>query len=950
MTISNNRGSEWRKWDLHVHTASSYDYKYKGENPNEILIQSLKDCKISAVAITDHFVIDKERIESLRSLANDIVFFPGVELRTDKGGSNIHPIIIFNENINLSDLVEAFNVFKREKAKDKDCNEKIRWDYNDIVEFAQKHNGIITIHAGSKTNGIDEQISNVLQIKVAIKEEYAETVSIFEIGKIDDIDEYQTYKFPKIGIRPLIMGSDNHNPLKYPNDRNNSTFTWIKADTTFDGLKQIIREPDRVFIGETPQIFDLINNNRTKYIDTLSVKHIDDYKCSDEWFNNITLEFNPELVAIIGNKGSGKSAIADIIALCCNAKNYDDFSFLNERKFKNKGLAKNFEASVKFKDEKEYKKNLFEESSLDKQPLVKYFPQGYFEDLCNNFEKDESFNEEIENIVFQYVKDIDKLGTSSFKELINAKTDAIEKQIVQLKGKLEIQNKEIIALENKENSNYINDIESKIEQKEAELKALVEPEKVEKPNNEDEKTKLATKNIERLQSSIETINKKIIAETEKISIYNINLSTLEGIKKKIVNQIYSINEFKSNIETSLLQFNIDVNTVIKVESDYSLINNKIKEIENQINESLGIIENETSKLKQEKDKLNLESNALNIPQKKYQKYLLELGEYNKRKLAIEGDKEKPEADTLNAYLKEKKYINEILHNDIIAKRNEQINTAKLIFKQKKEIVDVYQRIKESIDKIIHENKSLLDGYNLDISTSVSLSSNFNDKFLAFINQSKKGTFKGKLDGQKNLNLILADYDKNNVTEDNIEGIIQKLLLNLKSDIKDNCKTFIDDQIDDMIGFYNYLFSLDYLETNYQLMQDKKDLKTLSPGEKGALLLVFYLLLDTDNKPLILDQPEDNLDNNSVAKILVKFIRKAKKKRQIIMVTHNPNLAVVADADQIIKTDIEKGNGNKVVIKSGAIENLEINQCIVDVLEGTYNAFHNRDQKYMNKEQ
>lgn len=69
------RGSEWRKWDLHLHTKSSYDYKYKGEDADELLCKELKENDISAVAITDHFIIDKERIENLRRLAPDIVFF-----------------------------------------------------------------------------------------------------------------------------------------------------------------------------------------------------------------------------------------------------------------------------------------------------------------------------------------------------------------------------------------------------------------------------------------------------------------------------------------------------------------------------------------------------------------------------------------------------------------------------------------------------------------------------------------------------------------------------------------------------------------------------------------------------------------------------------------------------------------------------------------------------------
>ena len=63
------RGSEWRRWDLHLHTASSYDYEYKAEDCDEILSQKLKENNIAAVAITDHFVIDKNRINHLRELS-----------------------------------------------------------------------------------------------------------------------------------------------------------------------------------------------------------------------------------------------------------------------------------------------------------------------------------------------------------------------------------------------------------------------------------------------------------------------------------------------------------------------------------------------------------------------------------------------------------------------------------------------------------------------------------------------------------------------------------------------------------------------------------------------------------------------------------------------------------------------------------------------------------------
>ena len=98
-------------------------------------------------------------INHLRELAPDIVFFPGVELRTDKGDTNIHVILIFSDQSNLDELVEDFNVFKRE-AKENGNDEKIYWDYiSQILPFAQKHNKEISkLLATLKTEKAEKQL------------------------------------------------------------------------------------------------------------------------------------------------------------------------------------------------------------------------------------------------------------------------------------------------------------------------------------------------------------------------------------------------------------------------------------------------------------------------------------------------------------------------------------------------------------------------------------------------------------------------------------------------------------------------------------------------------------------------------------------------------------------------------------------------------------------------
>ena len=142
-----------------------------------------------------------------------------------------------------------------------------------------------------------------------------------------------------------------------------------------------------------------------------------------------------------------------------------------------------------------------------------------------------------------------------------------------------------------------------------------------------------------------------------------------------------------------------------------------------------------------------------------------------------------------------------------------------------------------------------------------------------------------------------------------------------------------------------LWDLDCLSVEYDILLDDKKVIQLSPGERGALLIIFYLLVDKSDIPLIIDQPEDNLDNESVFEYLVPYIKSAKKRRQIIIVTHNPNIAVVSDAEQIIYTEIDKSNKNKISYICGAIEDESINKKITKVLEGTLPAFDNRTKKY-----
>lgn len=104
-------------------------------------------------------------------------------------------------------------------------------------------------------------------------------------------------------------------------------------------------------------------------------------------------------------------------------------------------------------------------------------------------------------------------------------------------------------------------------------------------------------------------------------------------------------------------------------------------------------------------------------------------------------------------------------------------------------------------------------------------------------------------------------------------------------------------------FAHWLFNTDHISVRYEIVYDGIDIRKLSPGTRGIVLLLLYLALDdADDRPLIIDQPEENLDPKSVFEELVALFIAAKAKRQVIMVTHNANLVINTDADQIIVAD------------------------------------------------
>jgi len=149
-------------------------------------------------------------------------------------------------------------------------------------------------------------------------------------------------------------------------------------------------------------------------------------------------------------------------------------------------------------------------------------------------------------------------------------------------------------------------------------------------------------------------------------------------------------------------------------------------------------------------------------------------------------------------------------------------------------------------------------------------------------------------------------------------------------------------------FAHWLFNTEHISVRYEIVYDNTDIRKLSPGTRGIVLLLLYLALDdADDRPLIIDQPEENLDPKSVFDELVSLFIDSKAKRQVIIVTHNANLVINTDADQIIIADAgphPTGGLPSISYTAGGLENAAIRRAVCDILEGGERAFRERARR------
>jgi ABC-type dipeptide/oligopeptide/nickel transport system ATPase component len=836
-----SKGSEWRKWDLHFHTPSSYDYKNRSVT-NEKIIEVLKENNISLVAITDHHTIDVERIIELIKLGgNNIKILPGIECCSDsRGREPIHFIGIFPDTDakRLEYIRNSIHIktnIDQQRQKGSGENE-IYCDLEEAANIIRELGGIITIHAGNKSNSI-ENITNALPCLMAQKKDIAQNIDIFEMGREDDQKDYINIVFKEIGIYPMIICSDNHNINDYSLKQN----CWIKADPTFEGLKQIIYEPEeRVKIQKENPNFEFDK----PYFEKISIK--DDIKLFENekvTFLKKEISLNKNLVTIIGGRGTGKSLLVNYLAYTFNK---NDKGFKENKGFEVYYAKNNIEkadiATFNAKDKSQINFIFIEQSKLKTLTDDKTFGEEFrkllqIEDLQFN----ETLNKEIINLLGEIVelKDWFNYETEN-NERINDK-DFNEKKKENAKQLLEtITTKENEAklLKYTENINDIKDYEN----------LLLELDKLKEIHEEYSKE---------LNVEISTLNKKL---DDDFKIEEINFNTqLQGIEK-------AKNHFKE-LEVKKESENIKIKKQFESEGykgDLIELLNNAERYQREISEAtkqLALIEKKERILQ---GKIELRNKL----SKKVRQ------EYNRQAKIIE--------DSWNNILdnignKNQKQI----MKKILAERGIQIK-GKVTF----DLIKFNYKLENYLDKRVYKNLSKDLGI-LDL-----------ESYYDFINK-KLGDF--------------IEGDKENTTKRSLEEL-----------------------------FFSLTERKEYLYSIVEISYNGKTLEKLSAGQKGTLYLLLQLATKAFSTLLIFDQPEDDLDNEFIIEEVVDLFKELKKYRQIIIVTHNANLVVTADAEQVI---VANNNDENITYFSGSLENHTIIKNVCKILEGGKNAFEKRKRRY-----
>ncbi len=1015
----NSVGSIWQKWDLHIHTPASFHWqgaKFSERTSGDCdatckaILEKMDGLDVVAFCIMDYWTFDgylmlRDYIERHPGEAKKKIF-PGIELRMAAPTDfrlNTHVLLndeVASENLahfishlKLADtgskpptrqhLIELGRSYDSSKLRLHGCtpadkaNEEKMYELGlmsalvtrdsvvDAIKLVGEENCLV-VQPYDTSNGLEELDWQCHPYTDSYLMKWADC---FETRKEVHVDLFLGNGHPtKADVgpqfidnlggvpKPVFSGSDAHRVAdygNYPNDR----ITWLKAQPTFRGLKQVCCEPAlRCHIGVCPPKLDHIAQNPTKYMKMLTMEKVTGSTLDEHWFHGGSIELNPGLIAIIGNKGSGKSALADILALVANS-HCTEMEFLNDKRFCATGnKAAHFNATLNWSDDTSVTIRLDQKSDLRKPERVRYLPQHFIERLCNEIAigNETNFGKELKKVIFAHVPTEKQLRMGTLDDLLEYRVASRKKAFSQIQQKLFVLNEDIVRVEGDMSEDTLRSYETALDLKESELEAheAARPNPVDKPVEDanDATTEDVTKQLSEKHTELKGLQEELSAAKAERA----ELTAHEALLARLIGYIQN---FEDSYATFVADYTAEFDSggfnladIVKVTVDRTTLEDAVETSTNRLAELATLIEGTaatdtapaTNGLESQEaachKTIKALSETLKAPQKAYQAYLLETANWEARKAAIVGSAEK--AQTIEYYRERIKLAKDFLPTELAQLMDRRRQLVRELHAELVAIRETHEELYRPVQKIASEAEVSDDPLQLEFDAFLA-PVGFEENFLDFIHRNRRGSFYGDEESRKTLHGIMQAHDFN-LTDSVVDFVdaLMKALTGIDHDGKWEHIT-IQSQLRDkkkLSRLYDYIFGLDYLEPRYTLRLSGKDISQLSPGEKGALLLVFYLLLDTEEIPIIIDQPEQNLDNESVVRLLVDCIRRARSRRQVMIVTHNPNLAVFCDADQVIYCAINKTDGNRISYATGAIEDYPINKMTVDVLEGTFRAF------------
>ncbi|MFH1387838.1 MAG: TrlF family AAA-like ATPase [Patescibacteria group bacterium] len=925
---SNNlyaRGSKWRKWDLQVHTpGTKLNDGYKVDSGKDVwdeFCEKIEQSDVEAFGITDYFSADGYRkfIDEYQKKYQDSKkkFFLNIELRLNESVNrkleevNIH--LIFNPA--SLDKIDSFlrNLKIVKTGKDEKpikCSQlKKKEDYESATITREGINKAFEDTFGKKAIRQDHFLIFAAVGGDGIraergkkrKEIISDEIDKFSDGFFGSIKNQKYFldtnrledKKLKIGKKPVVAGSDAHSfedlnkflgKRVVEIDKNDKEIivkdvTWIKADPTYEGLKQILYEPEpseRVWIGPA----EPDKKNEYQVIRKIKFHNTNDFP--DE------IVFNKNLCSIIGSRSSGKSALLAYIAHSIDKD-------LTERLIDGPGEGEEYRwDKIKIGHLIEWDNGLFNDESPGK---IVYIRQNY---LFEKSKDSEEIKKKIEPVLFKCFPDFE-IRYKQAKSQIDAYNKQVSEQvenwfessdlIVSLEeGLRNLGNKEIIEKEKQK-------VESKIE-------------------TVKRKYQLSEEDVKRYQEI-----------SAKISEYEIKIKQI----KKELSQIAHVSE--ESYYFSALNWNLIPN-----------LENLPKKLQEAI----------IKDLQESRDNLLERTNRQVIEYKK---------SIEKEQKDFEEKITKTKEDHKDLL---EKYQKNIELEELIKKLNEYKETIKKIDDTEKEERNAQEKLEgyeKSIEAEIKKRQSILVQLKnylgatdlsivKDIRFGIEYGLNRNDieKVAKKVNLRDKTDFVGKNVEKNELNIELIRKQPAKFLQAIYSG---KQKINVGNEKKEVVNEIL-------ILTENILFNAEMEGDRIGGFSET----TMTPGRRALFLLKLILAESKDTWPILIDQPEDNLDSRSITNEIVPFLKKKKKERQIIMVSHNANLVIGADSEQIIVanrhgSDRQNEDGKQFNYLTGSIEHTKekdkhckdtlkaqgVREHALDILDGGKAAFEHRRNKY-----